>query len=143
MYKYNVETRPAKLGPFIATLKTLRPSLGNGTDVAEWIDTAVRSFMAQPGSRREFIQDAQDFVVGSMLYNEDTADTRDKARISAQVAHKLLKEYLAYTMPWASADGENSMNCQNGAKRQLQDMLSAFGQKQPKVCVMASLHAGH
>lgn len=132
VYKAHVQTDTRKLGPFMTTLKALRPSMVNSKDATEWFDTAVKAFVEQLGSRKDSIQDAQDFVVGAMLYDEEAPDAKEKAAMSASMTHKLLEEYISRTQLLASGSETTSFRVQNQAQQQLQAMLLAFGRKQPK-----------
>lgn len=133
IYKSHVDTNPRKLGPFISTLKTLRPSMNTGRDITRWFDTTIKPFVEQLGSRRTFVDDAQDFVVGGMLYDEEDSDAREKAHASSQLTHKVLQEYMARARLLAGDEETISYKTQNQALLQLQSMLIAFGRKQPKV----------
>ncbi|GAB7343121.1 hypothetical protein MBLNU457_1198t1 [Dothideomycetes sp. NU457] len=131
IYKVHLEASPSKLGPFMTTLKTLRPSLSHG-DIVEWFASAVRSFLDQPFSKKNYVQDAQDFVVESILYDQEAPDASQRAEVSMGMTKKVVEEYLRRTIALSAADGAPSLRIQNQAQQRLQAILIACGRKQPK-----------
>ena len=131
IYKVHLEASPSKLGPFMTTLKTLRPSLSHG-DIVEWFASAVRSFLDQPFSKKNYVQDAQDFVVESILYDQEAPDASQKADVSMGMTKKVVEEFLRRTIALSAADGAPSLRTQNQAQQRLQAILIACGRKQPK-----------
>ena len=131
VYKVHLEASPSKLGPFMTTLKTLRPSLSHG-DTAEWFASAVRSFLDQPFSKKNYVQDAHDFVVEAILYDQEAPDARQKAEVSMGLTKKVVEEYLRRMQALSIAEGASSLRTQNQAQQRLQTILIACGRKQPK-----------
>ena len=73
--------------------------------------------------------DAQDFVLDSLAYDNDSQDARDKARTAAHLTHILLDALLSHTSPRPDT---SSVQTEDHAAHQLQSMLIAFARKNPR-----------
>ena len=134
VYRSHVETAPSKFGPFVTTLKTIRPALVGSDYVKEWFRLITRQFVEQQGSTKRSVADARDFVVEAMLYETDAADAQDKTKTTAQLAHGLLEQYIKRSnASTADQHDESASIKQDKARIQLLNMLIAFGRKQPRV----------
>jgi hypothetical protein len=107
--------------------------LPKGKETTRWFETAVKSFIDQVESRRSFMDDAQDYIVGAMLYEHDGLEVQDKTSTSSYFTKKVLGEYMTRANLLSSDVDMIPYKVQNQALSQLRGMLIAFGRKQPKV----------
>lgn len=149
LYRDRVETFPKKLALFMTVLKHLRPAIVGENETVEWFNIAVKPFIHQPGAKRCSLEDAQDFVVGAMVYAEDAPDAREKSRTCARLAAILLDAYMARSTVTTVTSVEEQqqqqqqyipLQRQGQAAQQLQSMLVAFGRKKAKDLFLAIDH---
>lgn len=133
LFKLRVEPYPRNQGLFMTVLSHLRPAILAENDKVEWFNLAVKPFVHQSGARRSTIEDAQTFVVGAMVYDDDAPDARERASTCARLASILLDEYMARTTPHLTKDKDLPLQLKGQAAQYLQNMLVAFGRKKPKV----------
>lgn len=133
LFRQWVEVNPTKLGLFMTILKYLRPLIATEAYLVRWFNTAVRSFVHQAGAKRCSIDDAQDFVVGAMVYDDETPDARDRSHTCAKLASLLLDSYMSHTTLPSTEDQDMPLQLKGQATQQLQNMLLAFGRKKAKV----------
>lgn len=138
IYKERIEPEPKKLGLLMTVLKHLRPALAAEDDLVEWFTIALKPFVDQPASKRSSIEDAQDFVLGAMVYDDEASDAKERARVCARLADILLDAYMARTIPTTAEDQDVPLQLKSQAAQQLQTLLVAFGRKKAKVGSMAS-----
>ena len=139
VYKQEVEPCPAKLGLLVTVLEQLRPALMAEDDLVQWFELVIIPFTLQPGAKRACIDDAQDFVVGAMVYDDDAPEVRDRARTCARLAKTLLDAYMVRTSLSPTDDHHDvPVQIKAQAAQYLQSMLVAFGRKKAKVCAVPS-----
>ena len=123
---------PHKLGAFIGVLRELRPAITGQGNVLDWWLLVVKPVISGVGYRKSALDDAKDFLVGAMVYdNDDDDDAHQQAKISNRLRSDLLNMYIARSRGLTENDQfVASDNAQ--IARQVEDVLVAFGQKQPK-----------
>lgn len=133
VFREYVDTNLRKLGPFMAVLRTLQPCITTEEDIIEWFDKAVKPFADQLGPKKVAVEDAREFVVAAMTYDEEAPDAKERSQTSAQLAQNLLNVYMSRTrVSLEDATAGPSPQIQNHAAQQLLGMLVAFGRKMPK-----------
>lgn len=133
LFKTRVEGFPTKLALFMTVLKYLRSVITAEPDLVEWFNLAIKPFTSQLCASRVSIEDAQDFVTGSMLYDDEAPDARERARVSARLASILINSYIACTAPPSPDSQGLSLQVQSQATQQLQNLIVAFGRRKSKV----------
>lgn len=132
LYLRHVASQPDKLGAFLSALRLLRPVITGETRLATWWELVLRPTIDGVGHKRHDIEEAREFVLSILVYDRDTDDDGQHARISVLFTNKLLELYLAranslLTMePSLSPDNEFVLH-------ELESLLVAFGRKMPKV----------
>lgn len=134
VFKNEIEGQPKKLPLFMTVLRHLRPAIIVEEDLVGWFNMAVKPFVHQLGAKRIYIEDAQDFVVQAMVYDEEAPDARDRARTCARLADVLLQAYMDRTRPVSAENQDLPLQLKSQAAQQLQSMLVAFGRRKAKVC---------
>lgn len=129
IFGHHVEAHPNKLGAFVGVLRIIRPAIAGEDHVAGWFQSVLVPFVDQPGSSRAAMADAQDFVLDSLYYDTDSADARDKARITLRLCDMLVDAFVSRTNSRAD---KASVQAQDHAAHQLQCMLIAFARKNPR-----------
>ncbi|CAD0108730.1 unnamed protein product [Aureobasidium uvarum] len=129
VFRNHVQAHANRLPAFVSVLKALRPAIVNEDHLAIWFQSAAIPFVDLPATSRSAASDAQDFVLDSLCYDNDSQDARDKARAANRLSHILLDALIART----TALPDNSpVHTQDHAARQLQSMLIAFARKNPR-----------
>ncbi|KAG9580321.1 hypothetical protein KCV01_g15799, partial [Aureobasidium melanogenum] len=129
IFRHHVEAHPNKLPAFVSVLKTLRPAIVAEDHLAAWFQNAAIPFVDLPATSRSAMSDAQDFVLDSLSYDNDSQDARDKAHTAVHLSHILLDALIARTTPHPD---NSSVQTKDHAARQLQSMLIAFARKNPR-----------
>ncbi|KAH0372116.1 hypothetical protein KCU65_g1242, partial [Aureobasidium melanogenum] len=129
VFRHHVEAHPNKLPAFVSVLKTLRPAIVIEDHLAAWFQNAAIPFVDLPATSRSAMSDAQDFVLDSLSYDNDSQDARDKAQTAVHLSHILLDALIARTTPHPD---NSSLQTKHHAARQLQSMLIAFARKNPR-----------
>jgi hypothetical protein len=129
VFGHHVEGNANKLPAFVSVLKALRPAIASEDRLSIWFQCAVIPFVHLPGTSRAAMSDAQDFVLDSLCYDNDSPDARDKARTTANLTHILLDALFSPAAPRLDTE---PVQTQDHATRQLQSMLIAFARNNPR-----------
>ncbi|KAK5132304.1 hypothetical protein LTR08_009212 [Meristemomyces frigidus] len=127
-----VEDNPARYGPFVGVLRELRPLLTDEADLVEWWQLVLKPVVSGTGYRKTALEDAQEFLVACMVYDDDADDAEDHAR--AKTSNRLLGDlwslYMARTC--VLTDNDRFVAAENAqVAHQLENVLTAFGRNQP------------
>ena len=122
---------PQKNGAFVGVLRELRQAFVNEADILEWWQLVVKPVISGTGYRKSALDDAQEFLVGVMAYDEDEENARQRAKMSHQICSDLLGIYIARTR---GLNEDDQFIAQENAQvaQQVESVLLAFGRKQPK-----------
>ncbi|KAF2772906.1 hypothetical protein EJ03DRAFT_348426 [Teratosphaeria nubilosa] len=130
LYETYVCDNPSKIGPFVGVLRELRPALGEA-DLLAWWEEVVRPVITGTGHRKPVLDDAQEFVVGCMVLDDDEANSHARGRASQRLLGDFLGTYIARTRGLTQEDlfiaPENSQ-----VTHQIESVVVAFGRKRPK-----------
>jgi len=123
----NSENHP----PFLATLRALRPVLRGESRLDEWWTLVIRPTIDSIGHKRDTIEDAKEFLLGVMVYNQEEDKTGEKAIISEHFTRQLLDAYLERTkIPF----GDEIVSPEDEfIAHDIEGILVSFGRKKPKV----------
>ncbi|KAK3111812.1 hypothetical protein LTR53_012557 [Teratosphaeriaceae sp. CCFEE 6253] len=130
-WEKHVGEHPSKAGAFVGVLRELRPVILREADILEWWQQVVKPVVAGTGYRKAALDDATDFLVASMVYDEEDDTEQDRARLSSRLLSDLLKIYVARTRELSDDDRLVAPNNEQVAQ-QVEGVLTAFGKKQPK-----------
>lgn len=133
VFKNRVEGNQTTLVTFMTVLKCLQPAITAESDLVEWFNLALKPFTTQLGASRASLEDAQDFAVGAMLYDDEALDTKERMRTSVRLSSILIDAYVNCTAPTPDDSHGPSLQAQSQAAQQLQSYLVAFGRKKAKV----------
>ena len=102
-------------------------------DTSAWFMATIRTFIEQPTPRKDELQDAQDFVLEALLYDGEAADDSKKRASSSRLLHLLLRQCIGILSVHSDKKDNSGPRSQDLALREMQQMIRAFGRKQPKV----------
>ncbi|KAK5000343.1 hypothetical protein LTR66_000761 [Elasticomyces elasticus] len=131
LHSKTVSQDPRKRALFLAVLRQLRPAILGESRLEEWWHLEIKPALDGVAQKRTVIEDAQDFLLGILVYDEETEGVRERAKTSARFRQKLLDAYLAKTV--VATDKDEVVSPENEfVARQLEDVIVAFGRKKPK-----------
>ncbi|KAF2671911.1 hypothetical protein BT63DRAFT_422429 [Microthyrium microscopicum] len=137
LYIFNkyVSGNTEKHGPFVATLRLLRPAICGEKRLDEWWKLIIRPTVDSLGHKRDTIEDAREFLLGVLVFDVEDDPTGEKAEISMEFTRKLVDAYLARTkLP----SGDNVVSPEDEfLAHELEGVLVAFGRKNPKELLVA------
>lgn len=112
-------------------LKELRPLIPKEDDLLEWFDLAAKPVLSRLAYNDVAVQDAQDYVVSVLVYDEDHGAATHRSRATARVCSDLLSILTART--GAATNCGESVAASNGKiAGQVEAVLISFGKKMPK-----------
>lgn len=130
-WERHVGESPHKSGAFCGVLKELRPAITAEADVWDWWRKAVKPVICSTGYRKQALDDAQDFLIGSMVDHDDEAGNENLSRLPNRLCGELFGIYIARTHDVSENDGlvapENAQIAQ-----QIESVLIAFGKKRTR-----------
>lgn len=119
-----------KLALFMGVLKILRPAITGQANIVFWARKAV-TLVSSTGSVPSAIQDAQAYLVGTMVFSDDEKNALQRSRTSARLCKDLFDAYMFRSSELAN--GSPSAAPSNAQiKKQIEDVLIAFGRRRPK-----------
>lgn len=114
----------------MGVLKELRPAIVGETNIIYWAEK-VATVVTTAGHTKAALEDAQDFLVGVMVFEDDEPDAPQRAKTSARLCKELLDLYLSRSHGLTGTDAfVASEHAQ--VMQQVEDVLIAFGRKRPK-----------
>ena len=126
-----IHENPQKFGAFVGVLRELRPAITGDDELLEWYQLVVKSVIGNTGYKRAAVEDAQDFLVGVMVYDENEENHERRAETSSRLCTEMLRFYLSRTRSLTDEDqyvaSENTQ-----IAHQVETVLVAFGAKMPK-----------
>jgi hypothetical protein len=128
-WERHVGESPHKSGAFCGVLKELRPAITSEADIWDWWRTAIKPVISATGYRKQALEDAQDFLIGSMVHhNDDEVGNETPSRLPSRLCGELFGIYIARTRVVSEDDAlvapENAQIAQ-----QVESVLIAFGKK--------------
>ncbi|KAK5121720.1 hypothetical protein LTR85_004595 [Meristemomyces frigidus] len=130
-----VGENPAKTGLFVGVLRELRPAIVRQADILEWWELVVKPVITGTGYKKQAQDDAQAFLVGCMVHDEDEDSDYEDDHEGARTCERLLGELLAiYISRTRTLTEEDELIAPENAKvaQHVEDVLIAFGRKQPE-----------
>ncbi|KAF2483192.1 Hamartin protein-domain-containing protein [Neohortaea acidophila] len=125
-----VRDTPQKFGMFMGVVRELRPAIAH-SEVQRWTNTLAFPILNSTGHAKTAVEDAAEFLIGFMLYDEEQEDITSQAQRSGEICKRLWDIYSDRTSILATSDPlEASDNAQ--VAQQVEDVLIAFGRKKPK-----------
>jgi hypothetical protein len=130
-WERHVGESPRKSGAFCGVLKELRPAITSEADIWDWWRTAIKPVIGATGHRKQALEDAQDFLIGSMVHHDDEVGGETQSRLPSRLCGELFGIYIARTREVADEDAlvapENAQIAQ-----QVENVLIAFGRKRTR-----------
>lgn len=127
-WERHVGESPHKSGAFCGVLKELRPAITAEADIWDWWRTAIKPVISATGYRKQALDDAQDFLIGSMIHHDDEVGNETQSRLPSRLCGELFGIYIARTREVSDEDAlvapENAQIAQ-----QVESVLIAFGKK--------------
>jgi hypothetical protein len=127
-WERHVGDSPHKSGAFCGVLKELRPAITAEADIWDWWRTAIKPVISATGYRKQALDDAQDFLIGSMVHHDDEVGNETQSRLPSRLCGELFGIYIARTREVSEDDAlvapENAQIAQ-----QVESVLIAFGKK--------------
>lgn len=130
-WERHVADNPQKLGAFAGVLKELRPAITAEADLWDWWRRCIRPVISATGYRKQALDDAQDFLIGSMVDHDEEVGNETASALSSRLCGELFGIYIARTRELSEEDvlvaPDNSQIAQ-----QIEGVLIAFGKKKTK-----------
>ena len=125
-----VGENPQKIGLFMSVLRLLRPALLGDASIMFWARKAV-AVVSSAGFARSALEDAQDFLVSTMILEIDDPETSQRSKLASRLCKDLLD---AYMFRGEEVARDHSINASANAQvmKQLEDVLITFGRKRLK-----------
>lgn len=132
LYNKSVVHAPENHGAFVNVLRHIRPAITGKTRLEEWWKLVIQPTVDAVGHKRETIEDAREFLLGILVFDEDEDSTGERAAVSTFFTEQLLDAYLVRTRipvgDVAVISPEDDF-----VAHELEEVLIAFGRKRPKV----------
>ena len=139
LYLRHVAGSSEKQGAFLSALRLLRPAITGETRLTAWWDLVLKPTIDGIGHKRHEIEDAREIVQSILVYDVETDQDGERARLSNVFIKKVLDAYLAKTNVPSSAD--DTLSPENEfLSHELEAVLVAFGRKMPKVRLLFCTH---
>ena len=126
-----VVSNPQWKGAFVGVLKELRAAIVGDANILEWWELAVKPVITGTGYKKLVQEDAREFAVGAMTYDNEAEVSLQRPTVSQRLCSDLLHTYLAQSSVDESNDQfaapESAQTVQ-----QVEDVLVAFGRKRPR-----------
>ncbi|TKA77432.1 hypothetical protein B0A55_04827 [Friedmanniomyces simplex] len=135
-WERHVGENPAKAGAYVGVLRELRSVILRVGDILEWWHVVVKPVIAGTGYRKAALDDAIEFLVGAMTYDDEEEEERGRGELSDRLLSDLLKTYVARTRELSEEDRLIAPSNEQVAQ-QVASVLIAFGKKQPKELLYA------
>ncbi|KAF2103324.1 hypothetical protein NA57DRAFT_52850 [Rhizodiscina lignyota] len=136
VYQKYVPDALEKHGAFVNVLRHLRPVITGEKRLEEWWTLVIRPTIDAVGHKRDTIEDAREFLLGILVFDEDEDPTGEHARISAHFTQRLIDAYLARTrIPFS--DGAVISPEDDFIAHELETVLVTFGRRKPKEFLLA------
>lgn len=132
LYHKHVIHSPEKLGAFVNVLRRLRPVITGKSRLDEWWKLVIQPTIDAVDHKRETVEDAQDFLLGVLVFDEDEDSAGERAAISTYFTQCLLDAYLTRTRTSLSDDALVSPE-DDFVAQELEAILIAFGRRRPRV----------
>ncbi|KAF1816880.1 hypothetical protein P152DRAFT_3085 [Eremomyces bilateralis CBS 781.70] len=138
VFQKYVQPNPDKHAAFISLIRTLRPAYTpSDSQLYEWWNKVIRPTIGSIGHKRTTIDNAREFMLSVLVYDEDSDEDGQHARLSRDFTAWLLDAYMARS----NVQSRNSMEMQNPGDElkahELEKVLLAFGRKRPKELLLA------
>lgn len=130
-FEKHIAGHTQKYGAFVGVLRELRPAINQETYILEWWSLAIHPILKGVGFRKSALDDAQDFLLGVMVYDDEEEDTRQRAKLSGELCRKLLEIYIDHTAVLGE-DAEFVAQDNTQIAQQTEVVLVAFGRQRPK-----------
>ncbi|GAB7362294.1 hypothetical protein MBLNU230_g2312t1 [Neophaeotheca triangularis] len=121
---------PQKIGIFAGVLKELSFAVEGKDNIVAWWEFVVKPIVSNVGYSKTALKDAQDFIVGVMVQEEDGEAEPGHTVLVASLCKELLNIYVMRTKDVTENDDYSARDNQQIAV-QVENILCAFGQKQP------------
>jgi hypothetical protein len=127
-----VASNPELHGLFVHILRQLRPAIRGERRLEEWWTLVIRPTVDAVGHKRHHIEDAREFLLGIMVFDQDEDSTGEHAELSRQFTKRLMDAYLVRSkIP--TSEGEVVSPEDEFIAQELEGILVAFGRKKPQV----------
>jgi len=127
-WEHHVCESPQKSGAFCGVLKELRPAITAEADIWDWWQTVIKPVISATGYRKQALDDAQDFLIGSMVHHDEESSNENSSRLSNRLCRELFSIFIAKTRQISDEDvlvaPEHAQIAQ-----QVENVLIAFGKK--------------
>ena len=124
---------PYKLGAWAGVLRVLRPTIGGEANILEWWQLVLRPIIiGSSGYKRPALEDAREFLIATMVRDDDGEVTPDKAATIDRLCGELLTIYTTRTRGVSEEDNEAAAADNAQVAQQVEEVLLAFGRKRPK-----------
>ncbi|QIW99698.1 hypothetical protein AMS68_005216 [Peltaster fructicola] len=127
-----VSNSPSKLGAFTGVLKALQPAITSRTDVFDWWQLVIRPVFTSTSQKKPVYDDAHDFLVNVMLYDENETDSNTRASLANRLARELFNLYITRSRIVEAVNREADVAETLQIAQRAETVLIAFGKKHPK-----------
>jgi hypothetical protein len=129
---------PEKEDAFVNVLRRLQLAILGKARLEEWWRLVIRPILDGLGNRRDTIEDAKEFLLSILVYEDDEAGDERRVRLSEHFTQELLDAYLARTKIPTSEDSPATSE-DDFVSNQLEGILVAYGRKRPKVRIQLNI----
>lgn len=130
-WERHVGESPHKSGAFCGVLKELRPAITAEADIWDWWRTAIKPVISATGYRKQALDDAQDFLIGSMVHHDEEAGRESPSQLPSRLCSELFGIYISRTR---EVSDEDALIAPENAQiaSQVESVLIAFGKKRTR-----------
>lgn len=133
IYQSSILDRPARLAPFLAILRMLKPNIQGSGRLLQWWDKLSGPIVMHLGVEKGLAFETRDTLLEILIYDEeDEVHLKDAKASSDGVANNLMATWIAKSKLALEEFNDHA----KFVATQVQLILLAFGKKRPKV----SLH---
>ncbi|KAF2423587.1 hypothetical protein EJ08DRAFT_652702 [Tothia fuscella] len=131
-----VANNPELHGLFVHLLRQLRPTLRGVKRLEEWWTLVIRPTVDAVGHKRHTIEDAREFLLGIMVFDQDEDLTGENAELSRRFTRKVMDAYFVRSkIPTSESEVVSPED--EFIAQELEGILVAFGRKKPQQFLVA------
>ena len=117
----------------------MRPAIVGQKRLQDWWSLIIKPTLDTVGQKRETVEDVKEFLLSILVYDAEEDSNGEKKKLSELFARRILSVYLS-RMKVLSSETKFVSPEDEFVANDIQEILVAFGRKNPKVRVFDSTH---
>lgn len=140
IYNTQVVSNPARLAPFLAALRFLKPAINGSGRILQWWEKLSANVLTNLGTEKGLAHEARQTLLEILVWEEEDEDDEDHGKADKLMTAKAVAESLVETWILKSKAALDFADTQSKfVEGQIQIILLSFGRKKPKVWHVVAL----